>query len=68
MQNEMGCITLIVLYVGALIIGLVGTGFGLIGEFYTDIVGSDGWDIFIVILSFICGYFVYHFAAEDNNE
>lgn len=44
------------------------TGFGLIGEFYTDIVGSDGWNIFIVILSLICGYFVYHQASEDNNE
>ena len=68
MQEEMGCITLVVLFVGALIISLFFTGFGLIGEFYTDIVGSDGWNIFIVILSLICGYFVYHQASEDNNE
>lgn len=68
MQEEMGCITLVVLFVGALIISLFFTGFGLIGEFYTDIVGSDGWNIFIVILSLICGYFVYHQVSEDNNE
>lgn len=68
MKEGWGCITIVLLFVITIVIGAIEYPLTLLGEFYTNVVGSDGWNIFIIILSLVCGYLVYRAASEDNNE
>lgn len=68
MQEEWGCITIVLLFVILMIFSALSAVPVFIGELYTDIVYSDGWDVFIIILSLICGYLVYRAASNDSSN
>lgn len=68
MQEEWGCITIVLLFVILMIFSALSAVPVFIGELYTNVVYSDGWDIFIIILSLICGYFVYRAASDDSSK
>ena len=68
MKEEWGCITIILLFVILMVFSALSAVPVFIGELYTDIVYSDGWDVFIIILSLICGYLVYRAASDDSSK
>lgn len=63
-----GCFVVIALFVVLVLVDILWAPVLLIGTFYTEVVGSDGWDVFIIILSLVCGYFVYCTAASEDTD